>query len=80
MTFTVRTNFNKCTLLNHFKLRYRRQTMKGYGGLSEHEIMTVARHYCDRKESEIDMKLVLAVAQEKLKKGAFEVRCLFVHF
>jgi len=49
-----------------------RQTMKGYGGLSEHEIMTVARHYCDRKESEIDMKLVLAVAQEKLKKGAYE--------
>ena len=54
--------------------------MKGYGGLSEHEIMTVARHHADRKASETDMALVLAVAQEKLKKGAFEVRHLFVNF
>jgi len=49
-----------------------RQIIKGYGGLSEHEIMTIARHHSERKPNEIDMKLVLAVAQEKLKKGAFE--------
>ena len=54
--------------------------MKGYGGLSEHEIMTIARHHSDRKPNEIDMKLVLAIAQEKLKKAAFEVRYKLFYF
>jgi len=40
--------------------------------LSEHEIMTVGRYYGVKKPEEIDMQLVTAVTQEKLKKGAWE--------
>lgn len=39
---------------------------------SEHEIMTIGRHYAQREPEEVDMPLVLAVAQEKLKKKNFE--------
>ncbi|XP_039250468.1 EF-hand domain-containing family member C2-like isoform X2 [Styela clava] len=39
---------------------------------SEHEIMTIGRRYAHRAPEEVDMTLVLAVAQEKLKKKNFE--------
>lgn len=42
------------------------------GGFSEHEIMTLGRHYGMRDESQTDLYLLLSVAQEKLKKNAFE--------
>jgi len=42
-------------------------------GFSEHEIMTVGRHYAHREPEDVDMALVLAVAQERLRKKNFEV-------
>ncbi|XP_009071519.1 PREDICTED: EF-hand domain-containing family member C2-like, partial [Acanthisitta chloris] len=42
------------------------------GALSEHEIMTLGRYYGMREEKQIDLQVLLAVAQEKLKKSSFE--------
>ncbi|KAF2975435.1 hypothetical protein EK904_002001 [Melospiza melodia maxima] len=42
------------------------------GGFSEHEIMTLGRHYGIRDNSQTDLLLLLSMAQEKLKKNAFE--------
>lgn len=42
------------------------------GGFSEHEIMTLGRHYGIRDDSQTDLLLLLSMAQEKLKKNAFE--------
>ncbi|NXU71786.1 EFHC2 protein, partial [Oreotrochilus melanogaster] len=42
------------------------------GAFSEHEIMTLARYYGVREEYEMDLHLLLALAQEKLKKNSFE--------
>ncbi|XP_058714164.1 EF-hand domain-containing family member C2 [Poecile atricapillus] len=42
------------------------------GGFSEHEIMTLGRHYGMRDDNQIDLLLLLTVAQDKLKKNAFE--------
>lgn len=49
-----------------------RNILTSVGGLSEHEIMTVGRHYAHREPAEVDSVLLLAVAQEKLKKKNFE--------
>ncbi|XP_072195203.1 EF-hand domain-containing family member C2 [Excalfactoria chinensis] len=42
------------------------------GAFSEHEIMTLARHYGEKEEYEIDHHFLLAKAQEQLKKNSFE--------
>ncbi|KAG2457061.1 EFHC2 protein, partial [Polypterus senegalus] len=42
------------------------------GQLSEHEIMTVGRHYSSREQREIDIKFLLAMAQEQLRRKGFE--------
>lgn len=42
------------------------------GAFSEHEIMTLGRHYGMRDDSQTAMHLLLSVAQEKLKKNTFE--------
>ncbi|XP_071429650.1 EF-hand domain-containing family member C2 isoform X1 [Pithys albifrons albifrons] len=42
------------------------------GAFSEHEIMTLGRHYGVRDDSQIDLTFLLAVAHEKLKKNSFE--------
>ncbi|XP_059322408.1 EF-hand domain-containing family member C2 [Ammospiza nelsoni] len=42
------------------------------GGFSEHEIMTLGRHYGIRDNSQTDLLLLLSMAQETLKKNAFE--------
>ncbi|XP_068125931.1 EF-hand domain-containing family member C2 [Hyperolius riggenbachi] len=40
--------------------------------LTEHEIMTVGRYYSVREKPEVDLGLMMAVAQEQLKKKSFE--------
>lgn len=40
--------------------------------LSEHEIMTLGRNYSVREQPEVDVGLMLAVAQDQLKKKNFE--------
>ncbi|XP_071993870.1 EF-hand domain-containing family member C2 [Engystomops pustulosus] len=40
--------------------------------LTEHEIMTVGRHYSAQEKLEVDLGLLTAVAQEHLKKKPFE--------
>ncbi|KAJ7403333.1 EF-hand domain-containing family member C2 [Pitangus sulphuratus] len=42
------------------------------GAFSEHEIMTLARHYGVRDDSQTDLTFILAGAHEKLKKNSFE--------
>ncbi|XP_075583157.1 EF-hand domain-containing family member C2 [Pelecanus crispus] len=42
------------------------------GAFSEHEIVTLGRCYSVRDEYEMDLHLLLAVAQEQLKKNGFE--------
>ncbi|XP_072282959.1 EF-hand domain-containing family member C2 [Pyxicephalus adspersus] len=42
------------------------------GSLTEHEIMTVGRYYSVREKPEVDLGLLMAVAQEQLKKKSFE--------
>lgn len=42
------------------------------GALAEHEIMTVGRHYSVPDPGEVDVSVLLAVAQEQLKRKAFE--------
>ncbi|XP_055071584.2 EF-hand domain-containing family member C2 [Misgurnus anguillicaudatus] len=42
------------------------------GQLSEHEIMTLGRTYSVREQPEVDVGLMLAVAQDHLKKKQFE--------
>lgn len=42
------------------------------GGFSEHEIITLGRHYGVRDASQTDLCLLLSLAQEKLKKNTFE--------
>ncbi|XP_042644745.1 EF-hand domain-containing family member C2 isoform X1 [Tyto alba] len=42
------------------------------GEFSEHEIMTLGRHYGVRDQYEMDLHFLLAVAQEQLKKNSFE--------
>nr|XP_030138939.3 EF-hand domain-containing family member C2 [Taeniopygia guttata] len=42
------------------------------GGFSEHEIMTLGRHYGIRDDSQTDLLFLLSVAQDKLKKNTFE--------
>ncbi|XP_076806481.1 EF-hand domain-containing family member C2-like [Clavelina lepadiformis] len=49
-----------------------RNLLAQLGGFSEHEIMTIGRNYAHKLAEEVDMTLVLAVAQEKLKKKNFE--------
>ncbi|KAM9032064.1 EF-hand domain-containing family member C2 [Sarcophilus harrisii] len=41
--------------------------------LTEHEIMTVARYYSVREDSDSDKTLLIALAQEQLKKYTFEI-------
>lgn len=41
-------------------------------GLSEHEIMTLGRSYSQRQEAETDLAMMLAVAQDHLRKKHFE--------
>lgn len=40
--------------------------------LTEHEIMTLGRYYSVREKPEVDLGLLMAVAQEQLKKKSFE--------
>lgn len=49
-----------------------RAELQKLGVLTEHEIITVGRWYSAKVPNEVDMKTVIAIAQEKLKKGAFE--------
>ncbi|XP_021262985.1 EF-hand domain-containing family member C2 isoform X3 [Numida meleagris] len=42
------------------------------GAFSEHEIMTLGRHYREKEEYEMDHHFLLAKAQEQLKKNSFE--------
>jgi len=49
-----------------------REQLLGLGVLSEHEIMTVGRNYSSDPAKSLDVNLVLAVAQEKLKSKNFE--------
>ncbi|XP_015218867.1 EF-hand domain-containing family member C2 isoform X1 [Lepisosteus oculatus] len=42
------------------------------GGMSEHEIMTIGRHYCIQEQTEIDLGFLKALAQELLRKKHFE--------
>ncbi|XP_034144941.1 EF-hand domain-containing family member C2 isoform X2 [Esox lucius] len=41
-------------------------------GLSEHEVMTLGRCYCERRQPEEDVGLMLAVTQDHLRKKHFE--------
>ncbi|XP_074156905.1 EF-hand domain-containing family member C2 isoform X2 [Sminthopsis crassicaudata] len=41
--------------------------------LTEHEIMTVARYYSVREDSDSDMTFLITLAQEQLKKYTFEI-------
>jgi len=40
--------------------------------LSEHEIMTLGRNYSVQKQPEVNVGLMLAMAQDQLKKKSFE--------
>ncbi|NXL90127.1 EFHC2 protein, partial [Alectura lathami] len=42
------------------------------GAFSEHEIITLGRHYSVKEDFELDHHFLLATAQEKLKKNNFE--------
>ncbi|OXB79748.1 UNVERIFIED_CONTAM: hypothetical protein H355_010216, partial [Colinus virginianus] len=42
------------------------------GAFSEHEIMTLGRHYKEKEECQMDYHFLLAKAQERLKKNSFE--------
>lgn len=42
------------------------------GVLTEHEIITLARFYQDRKDDALDVNTLIAVAQEQLRKNNFE--------
>lgn len=64
---------NPTTTLRHLILVLVRNLMAQMQNFSEHEIMTVGRQYAHREPEEVDMNLVLAVAQEKLRKKNFEV-------
>lgn len=41
-------------------------------GLSEHEVLVLARCYSEWQEPELDVSLMLAVAQDFLRKNHFE--------
>ena len=41
-------------------------------GLSEHEIMMLGRSYSEREQTEANMGMMLAVAQDQLRKKHFE--------
>lgn len=41
-------------------------------GLSEHEVLVLGRHLSERKQPEVDVGLMLAVAQDFLRKKHFE--------
>lgn len=41
-------------------------------GLSEHEIMTLGRTYSEREQPEADLGMMLAVAQDQLRRKHFE--------
>lgn len=47
--------------------------------MSEHEIMTLGRTYSVREQPEMDVGLMLAVAQDQLKKKHFENFSDMVH-
>lgn len=40
--------------------------------LSEHEVLVLGRCFSERKQTQVDVGLMLAVAQDFLKKKAFE--------
>lgn len=40
--------------------------------LSEHEVLVLGRHFSEHKQPEVDVGLMLAVAQDLLKKKSFE--------
>ncbi|KAM4701524.1 EF-hand domain-containing family member C2 [Discoglossus pictus] len=42
------------------------------GNLTEHEIMTIGRYYSVREQPEVDFNVILAVAQEQMKRKTFE--------
>ncbi|NXJ12013.1 EFHC2 protein, partial [Odontophorus gujanensis] len=42
------------------------------GAFSEHEILTLGRHYREKEECQMDHHFLLAKAQERLKKNSFE--------
>ena len=41
-------------------------------GLSEHEVLVLGRRFSEREQPEVDVGLMLAVAQDFLKKKHFE--------
>lgn len=41
-------------------------------GLTEHEVLVLGRHFSERKQPEVDMGLMLAMAQDVLKKKNFD--------
>lgn len=51
-----------------------RSLMQGLseGRLTEHEIITIARFYQDRKDDDVSVDTLLAIAQEQLRKANFE--------
>ena len=40
--------------------------------LSEHEVLVLGRHFSEREQPEVDVGLMLAVAQDLLRKKHFE--------
>ena len=42
------------------------------GELSEHEVITVARQYQDRRDEALDLPTLVAIAQEQLSKVNFD--------
>lgn len=78
--FQIAGEIFKTFKIHVFQLLYR-NLLAQLNVFSEHEIMTVGRRYAHRQPEEVDMNLVLAFAQEKLKKKNFEVLLLtpFVH-
>ncbi|XP_071949365.1 EF-hand domain-containing family member C2-like [Antedon mediterranea] len=72
----VKEFFNRNDPQNTGKLGYDqfRNLMVQLGGsqLAEHEIMTLARFYCDTQDTKIDLNTLVSIVQEQLRKNNFE--------
>lgn len=62
---------NDILIGNTMDIQHFRQALRDCGGLTEHEILTVARHYQDRQNEPVDNGTMAAVAQEHLRRNGF---------
>ncbi|XP_033122586.1 EF-hand domain-containing family member C2-like [Anneissia japonica] len=72
----IKEFFNRNDPQNTGKLDYDqfRNLMVQLGGslLADHEIMTVARFYCDTQDTKLDLNTIVSIVQEQLRKNNFE--------